>query len=143
MGHTLACLSQSLSQFLEQFSRQKEPGMKTLRLNSARQSAARPFRLGCPPGRPHSWRPSQVSPVPIWLAVLFATACEARRNGEIHAVRWDWVAGRALDTNAGRDTEHIERLGVSLMGGHTMAVCWMPGDSTYTVDVYRQTELCA
>ena len=63
--------------------------------------------------------------------------------GEIHAVRWEWVAGRALYTNVGRDTELIEPLGVSLMGGHTMAVYWMPGDTTYTVDVFRETELCA
>ena len=118
--------------------------MKTYRLSPVKKSVAQPFRLGCPPGRPHSWEhSSQVPPVPIWLAVLFATACEARRKGEIHAVRWDWVAGRALYTNAGRDTEHIEPLGVSLMGGHTMAVYWMPGETSYTVDVFRETELCA
>jgi hypothetical protein len=82
-------------------------------------------------------------PVPIWLAVLFATSCEARRNGENHAIRWHWVSGRALYTNAGRDAEHIEPLGVSLLAGDTMAVYWIPGDTAYTVEVYRQTELCA
>ena len=82
-------------------------------------------------------------PVPIWLAVLFATSCKAQRDGENHVVRWNWVSGRALYTNAGRDAEHIEPLGVSLMGGHTMAVYWIPGDTAYTVEVYRQKELCA
>jgi len=82
-------------------------------------------------------------PVPIWLDVLCASSCEARRNGENHAVRWNWVSGRAIYTNAGRDAEHIEPLGVSLLGGHTMAVYWMPGDTAYTVEVYRQTGLCA
>jgi hypothetical protein len=82
-------------------------------------------------------------PVPIWLAVLFATPCEAQRDGEFHAVRWSWVSGRALYTNAGRDAEHIEPLGVSLLGGHTMAVYWIPGDTAYTVEVYSQKELCA
>jgi hypothetical protein len=90
---------------------------------------------------PEASRPSE--PVPIWLAVLLATSCEARRNGENHAVRWDWVSGRALYTNIGRDAEHIEPLGVNLMGGHTMAVYWTPGETSYTVEVYRQTELCA
>ncbi len=95
---------------------------------------------------PVRWRLPQAhpgEPVPIWLAVLFATSCEAQRDGEIHAVRWNWVSGRALYTNAGRDTEHIEPLGVRLLGGHTMAVYWIPGDTAYTVEVYRQQELCA
>ena len=100
-------------------------------------SAAGPVRTPLPEAR----RPSE--PVPIWLAVLLATPCEAQRNGENHAVRCNWVSGRALYTNAGRDAEHIEPLGVSLMGGHTMAVYWMPGETAYTVEVYRQKERCA
>jgi hypothetical protein len=82
---------------------------------------------------PEASRPSE--PVPIWLAVLRATSCQARRNGEHHAVRWSWVSGRALYTNVGRDAEHIEPLGVSLLGGHTMTVYWMPGETAYTVEV--------
>jgi hypothetical protein len=100
-------------------------------------SGARPVRTPLP----EASRPSE--PVPIWLAVLLAVSCEARRNGENHAVRWAWVSGRAIYTNAGRDAEHIEPLGVHLMAGHTMAVYWMPGETAYTVEVYRQTELCA
>jgi hypothetical protein len=93
------------------------------------------------PPLPEPRRPNE--PVPIWLAALLATPCEAKRGGEHHAVRWNWASGRALYTNAGRDAEHIEPLGVSLLGGHTMAVCWMPGETAYTVEVYRQAELCA
>ena len=90
---------------------------------------------------PEASRPGE--PVPIWLAVLHATSCKAKRNGENHAVRWEWVSGRALYTNAGMDVERIEPLGVSLMAGHTLAVYWMPGETAYTVEVYRQNELCA
>ena len=100
-------------------------------------SGAGPVRAPLPEAR----RPSE--PVPIWLAVLLATPCQAHRNGENHAVRWNWVSGRALYTNAGGDAEHIQPLGVYLMGGHTVAVCWMPGETAYTVEVYRQTERCA
>ena len=100
-------------------------------------SGAGPVRRLLPEAR----RPSE--PVPIWLAALLATSCEARRNGENHPVRWNWASGRALYTNFGRDAEHIEPLGVSLLGGHTLAVYWMPGETSYTVEVYRRKELCA
>jgi hypothetical protein len=90
---------------------------------------------------PDASRPNE--PLPIWLAVLRATPCEALSNGQYHAVRWNVVAGRAVYTNVGREPEHIEPLGLSLLGGHTMAVYWMPGDTAYTVEVYRQRELCA
>ena len=100
-------------------------------------SGARPIRTALP----EASRPSE--PLPIWLAVLQATSCEARCEGEQHAVRWSLVAGRAVYTNVGREPEHIEPLGVRLLGGHTMAVYWMPGETAYTVEVYRQRELCA
>jgi len=85
---------------------------------------------------PEASRPED--PAPIWLAALMATSCQAEGNGEQHTVRWHWVAGRALYTNAGCEAEHIAPLGVSLMGGHTMAVSWMPGETAYTVEVFRQ-----
>ena len=99
-------------------------------------ASAGPVRAQLPEAHPGE-------PVPIWLAVLFATSCSAQHDGENHAVRWNWVSGRALYTNASRDAEHIEPLGVSLLSGHTMAVYWIPGDTAYTVEVYRQKELCA
>ena len=94
-----------------------------------------------PTALPEANRPSE--PLPIWLAVLQATSCEAQRDGVYHAVRWKMVSGRAIYTNVGREPEHIEPLGLCLLGGHTMAVYWMPGDTAYTVEVYRQRELCA
>ena len=81
-------------------------------------------------------------PTPIWLAALIATRCQATGNGD-HAVLWNHVSGRALYTKAGSDTETIERLGVSLQHGHTVAVFWVPGETAYTVEVYRQYDLCA
>jgi hypothetical protein len=80
---------------------------------------------------------------PIWFAVLKASSCLAEVNGENRAIRWDCVSGRAVYTNRGGDAERIEPLGVSLMGGQTLAVYWMPGDTAYTVEVYRQNEKCA
>src|SRR5450759_2296611 len=94
--------------------------------DSAADLSAAGLHSGAGPVRaqlPEASQPSE--PVPIWLAVLLATSCKAQRNGENHAVRWNWVSGRALYTNAGRDAEHIEPLGVNLMGGHTMAVYWI------------------
>lgn len=80
---------------------------------------------------------------PIWFAVLMASACLAEANGQNRAIRWDCVSGRAVYTNRGRDAERIEPLGVSLMGGQTLAVYWLPGETAYTVEVYRQNEKCA
>ena len=83
-------------------------------------------------------------PLPIWLAALLATPCQASVNGEDHAVRWDCIAGRALYTNQGTKAERIEPLGVHLQGGHTLAVYWRPGETNYTVEVYSQSNhFCA
>ena len=82
-------------------------------------------------------------PLPIWLAALAAARCQANGNGEDHAVRWSCVSGRALYTNAGADAELIQPLGVRLQGGQTLAVYWLPGQTAYTVEVYRQDEMCA
>ena len=82
-------------------------------------------------------------PLPIWLAVLMATSCQARSNTSNHDVRWDRVAGRAVYTNFGHDAERIEPLGVSLSVGETLAVYWNPGETAYTMEVYSQTEKCA
>jgi hypothetical protein len=76
--------------------------------------------------------------VPVWLAALIAAPCEACGGGENHAVSWQCISGRAFYTNAGLETEMIEPLGVRLRGGHTLAVSWMPGETGYTVEVFRQ-----
>src|SRR5947209_2679899 len=77
-------------------------------------------------------------PLPIWLAVLIATPCQARGEDGGHAVRWTTVAGRAMYTNFGRVPERIEPLGVQLCGGETLAVSWMPGETAYTLEVLSQ-----
>ncbi len=82
-------------------------------------------------------------PIPVWLAALMAARCLATANGEERAVRWSHVRGRAVYTNAGADTEMIQPLGIRLEGGHTVVVSWMPGETTYCVEVHRRYELCA
>ena len=81
-------------------------------------------------------RPETGEPVPIWLAALMATSCQAKANGEDHNVRWDCVAGRAVYKNSHRAAERIEPLGVSLLRGQTLAVTWVPGDTAYTMEVF-------
>jgi hypothetical protein len=80
---------------------------------------------------------------PIWFAALAATRCQASREGEDHAVRWNCVSGRAIYTNAGIETETIHPLGVALQGGQTLAVCWMPGETGYTMEVYGRKDFRA
>jgi hypothetical protein len=75
---------------------------------------------------------------PIWLAALVAARCSADDGSEGHSVCWNWISGRAVYTNAGLNTERIEPLGVDLQTGQTLAVSWMPGDTTYTLKVYWQ-----
>jgi len=78
---------------------------------------------------------SGATPVPIWLAALMATRCQAETSGEHHAVGWNCASGRALYTNRGAGTERIEPLGVSLQGGQTLEVYWRPGETAYTMEV--------
>ena len=111
---------------------------------SASESAAVTLRSVAGPIRgalPEASKPA--GGFPIWFAVLMASSCLARANGENHAIRWDCVSGRAEYTNHGGDAERIEPLGVSLMGGQTLAVYWMPGETAYTLEVYRENEKCA
>jgi hypothetical protein len=82
-------------------------------------------------------------PTPIWLAALMAMRCLATANGEDHAVSWSHMRGRAVYRNAGAGPELIQPFGVHLEGGHTLAVSWLPGETSYTVEVYRPYELCA
>jgi len=77
-------------------------------------------------------------PLPIWLAVLLATSCEARSDTRNHAIRWDHGSGRAMYTNAGSEDERIEPLGIRLSRGKTLAVSWGPGETSYTLEVFEQ-----
>jgi hypothetical protein len=82
-------------------------------------------------------------PEPIWLSALIATGCAARSHGQEHEVRWNSVAGRAFYTNFGGQQERIEPLGVTLAAGDTLMVYWMPGETSYTVEICTSTEKCA
>lgn len=86
---------------------------------------------------------SASQPVPIWVAALFANHCRAKATDADHAVSWHCEGGRVLYTNAGSGTEQIEPLGVSLKAGHTLAVSWVPGETAYTLEVFRQYDCCA
>ena len=77
--------------------------------------------------------------MPIWLAVLIATPCQARTSRGRNEVHWTCVSGRAIYTNFGRDMERIEPLGVNLSAGETLAVSWTPNETAYTLEVYSQT----
>lgn len=77
---------------------------------------------------------------PIWFAALAATRCLATGGGEDRSVRFEYIAGRALYTNNSATAESIDPLGVTLEGGHTLAVYWIPGETAYTLEVYGQDQ---
>jgi hypothetical protein len=80
---------------------------------------------------------------PIWLAALAATGCEAVSDRGCHAIGWQWDAGRAIYTNVGANPEAIQPLGITLAGGETLSVTWVPGETAYTLDVGGPSALCA
>ena len=77
-------------------------------------------------------------PRPIWMSVLEASSCQARSRERKHIVRWEHVSGRATYTNLGSEEEHIEPLGICVPRGKTVAVSWRPGETEYTVEIYKQ-----
>lgn len=81
-------------------------------------------------------------PAPIWMAALLATRCHAAVNGSGRAIRWECVAGRALYTNRSKETEWIQPLGVRLQDGETLAVSWLPGETSYTLEVENRETQC-
>ena len=82
-------------------------------------------------------------PLPIWFAALVAARCRVNGNGEDHIVGWSCVSDKALYTNEGAGAEWIQPLGVRLLGGQTLLVDWLPGETDYTVEIYGQNEKCA
>ena len=88
-------------------------------------------------------RHHSASSAPIWLAALLAVGCQVVSERECRPVGWDWVAGRAVYTNAGAQAETIQPLGVTLAGGQTLAVTWVPGETAYTIYVDHAEALCA
>jgi len=81
--------------------------------------------------------------MPVWLGALLSAPCQAIGNGESRTVRWDCSSGKAVYTNAGTRSERIEPLGVVLEAGHALAVHWPPGESEYSLEVFRQYDQCA
>ncbi len=106
-------------------------------LASIRQSL--PRSGNCRPATKAAERRITAEPAPIWLAALLATGCEASANGSNHAVRWDCASGRAMYTNHSAEAEMILPLGVRLQCGDTLAVTWMPGETAYTLEVYKSS----
>jgi hypothetical protein len=82
-------------------------------------------------------------PIPIWMAALIASRCQATSQGPDRMVNWRCVSGRALYTNGDSEVETIEPFGVPLRRGETVAVSWLPGDTAYTVELYRHEALAA
>jgi hypothetical protein len=83
------------------------------------------------------------SAVPIWFAALLAAQCQAKAQGEDRDVSWHCISGRAVYTNRGMEEETIEPLGVRLQGGHSVAVSWGAGETSYTVEIFRQLDCVA
>jgi hypothetical protein len=82
-------------------------------------------------------------PLPIWMAALIAIRCHACSQGSDRTVNWRCVSGRALYTNGGEEIETIQPFGVPLRRGETVAVSWLPGESAYTVELYRHKAFAA
>jgi hypothetical protein len=114
-------------------------GVETVRAFVSRKRAASAGRLF--PLRPEIQQPREARP--IWLAALLAMPCHATSDTEHREVLWSCIAGRAVYTNSSTETEFIQPLGVKLQRGDTLAVFWTPGESAYTVEVYKPNELVA
>ncbi len=82
-------------------------------------------------------------PLPIWMAALVASGCQATGNGVQRRIDWQCVSGRAQYTNGGADTELIQPFGVPVQGGETVVVSWLPGDTGYTVELFQAEALAA
>jgi hypothetical protein len=85
----------------------------------------------------------QTPGAPIWLAALAARGCQAISHRGCRPVGWQWAGGRAIYTNVNAEPESIQPLGVTLNGGETLSVTWIPGETEYTLDVDRRESKCA
>jgi hypothetical protein len=83
------------------------------------------------------------APLPIWFAALDASNCSASGEGGEHSIRWFCESGRALYRNEGSHAEWIESLGVGLGAGDILSVTWVPGDTSYTVEILQSLNYVA
>jgi hypothetical protein len=93
------------------------------------------------PDRRHA--DSQPDPQPIWLAALLASACHALGRNGARKVEWQCVPDAAMYTNTGDDVEILLPFGVSVRGGQTVVVTWLPGDTAYTLRLVETAYLAA
>jgi hypothetical protein len=78
------------------------------------------------------------------MAALLASSCQASDNqGSDRMVNWRCVSGRAIYTNGHVEVETIQPFGVPLRRGETVAVSWLPGDTAYTLELYRHEAFAA
>jgi hypothetical protein len=82
-------------------------------------------------------------PLPIWMAALVARGCEAMVNGAARKIEWQCISGRAVYTNVGAETETLLPFGIAVAGGDSVVVSWLPGDTSYTVELDRPGRLAA
>lgn len=75
-------------------------------------------------------------PMPIWMAALLASAAGRK-------VSWEWLGGRAVFRNRSARPELIEPLGLRVGRGESVVVTWLPGQSEYTIQLYRRNSLAA
>src|SRR5215831_1011375 len=109
-----------------------------LRAVSAETFQTANVHLSAEPRVAHRPEVPRIERLPIWLSVLVATSCKAQSRGRNHLIAWQHDSGRAIYTNLGSAEEQIEPLGVRLPSGKTVAVSWLPGETEYTVEVYKQ-----
>ena len=99
------------------------------------EKAHESFVHHCPsPGRAASLQVHS-APLPIWFAALIASNCSASGEDGAHSIHWICESGRAVYRNIGLHTEWVESLGVRLNCGDTLSVAWIPGDTSYTINV--------
>lgn len=92
---------------------------------------------------PATERRKTLEPLPIWMAALLASECQATVDGAERKIDWQCASGRALYTNGGTETEVILPFGVPVQGGETVVVSWLPGETSYTVELHRSDSLAA
>jgi|SRR5713226_8542109 len=97
----------------------------TLRLISENESSAEYGRL------------------PIWMAALITSGCQATAAGSDCNVQWRCIDGRAQYTNHASSALMIQPLSIRLESGQTLTAFWMPGETNYTFEIVRQHDRCA
>lgn len=110
-----------------------------LEVRPAERAEIRPRKEAASASTVELWQ----DPMPVWLSALLAVECSAVGSAGSHAVCWNWMSGRAVYSNFSGHSERIEPLGVTLTDSETLVVCWLPGETTYSLKVLQQFDQCA